>query len=330
MSGNGELLNIQRLSTHFPTENEAGVVSAVEAVNLKIGRGEIVGLVGESGCGKTVTALSIMRLIPSPGRIVDGEIWFEKENLMAKSESEMRKIRGNRISMIFQEPMSSLNPVLTIGEQIAEAIKWHQGLSKAQAKSKVVEMLELVGVPAPAIRVNEYPHQLSGGMRQRVMIAMALVCKPALLIADEPTTALDVTIQAQILGLMENLTRDLGTALLLITHDFGVVAEVCDQVAVMYAGSIVERTSTKALFNNPRHPYTRGLLDSIPRIDVDVERLQTIEGTVPNLARPPAGCRFHPRCPTTEEICGQQQPQMIEIEPGHWVRCWSTEGPGVL
>jgi ABC-type dipeptide/oligopeptide/nickel transport system ATPase component len=287
MSGNGELLNIQRLSTHFPTENGAGVVSAVEAVNLKIGRGEIVGLVGESGCGKTVTALSIMRLLPSPGRIVDGEIWFEKENLMAKSESEMRKIRGNRISMIFQEPMSSLNPVLTIGEQIAEAIKWHQGLSKAQAKSKVVEMLELVGVPAPKTRVNEYPHQLSGGMRQRVMIAMALVCKPALLIADEPTTALDVTIQAQILGLMENLTRDLGTALLLITHDFGVVAEVCDQVAVMYAGSIVERASTKALFNNPRHPYTRGLLDSIPRIDVDVERLQTIEGTVPNLARPP-------------------------------------------
>jgi oligopeptide/dipeptide ABC transporter ATP-binding protein len=328
MSGNGELLNIHRLSTHFPTEN--GGVRVVEAVDLEIGRGEIVGLVGESGCGKTVTALSIMRLIPSPGRMVDGEIWFEKENLIEKSEPEMRKIRGNRISMIFQEPMSSLNPVLTIGEQIAEAIKSHQGLSKAQANSKAVEMLELVGVPAPATRVNEYPHQLSGGMRQRVMIAMALACKPALLIADEPTTALDVTIQAQILGLMKSLTRDMGASLLLITHDFGVIAEVCDQVAVMYAGSIVERASTKALFGNPRHPYIRGLLNSVPRIDLDIERLETIEGTVPNPARLPAGCRFHPRCSTAEEICRQQKPRTVEVESGHWVRCWLAGRQGEL
>ncbi len=326
MSENRELLNIHGLSTHFFTEN--GVIRAVEAVDLKIGHGEIVGLVGESGCGKTVTALSIMRLIPSPGRMVDGEIWFEKENLIEKSEPEMRKIRGNRISMIFQEPMSSLNPVLTIGEQIAEAIKWHQGLSNAQAKSKAMEMLGLVGVPAPATRVSEYPHQLSGGMRQRVMIAMALACKPALLIADEPTTALDVTIQAQILGLMESLTRDLGTSLLLITHDFGVIAEVCDQVAVMYAGSIVERASTMALFGNSRHPYTWGLFNSIPRIDIDVERLKTIEGTVPDPAQPPTGCRFHPRCPITEEICRQRKPSMIEVESGHWVRCWSAETRG--
>jgi oligopeptide/dipeptide ABC transporter ATP-binding protein len=297
-------------------------------VDLKIDRGEIVGLVGESACGKTVTALSIMRLIPSPGRIVNGEIWFENENLIEKSEPEMRKIRGNRISMIFQEPMSSLNPVLTIGEQIAEAIKWHQGLNNVQAKSKAVEMLELVGIPTPVAKVNEYPHQLSGGMRQRVMIAMALACKPALLVADEPTTALDVTIQAQILRLLESLTREFGTSVLLISHDFGVIAEVCDQVAVMYAGSIVEHASAKVLFRNSCHPYTRGLFNSVPRLDIDVERLETIRGTAPNPAQPPTGCRFHPRCPITKEICRQQEPPMMEIESGHWMRCWSAERPG--
>jgi oligopeptide/dipeptide ABC transporter ATP-binding protein len=320
------LLSIHDLKTHFFTEE--GAVRAVDGVSLKIGRRETIGLVGESGCGKSVTALSIMRLVPSPGRIVDGEILFETENLLEKNEDEMRKIRGNRISMIFQEPMSSLNPVLTVGEQIAEVIRLHQGLSRSNAKRKAVEMLELVGISSPSTRVNEYPHQLSGGMRQRVMIAMALACKPALLIADEPTTALDVTIQAQILGLMESLTRDVGTSLLLITHDFGVIAELCDQVAVMYAGSIVERASTKALFSNPRHPYTRGLLDSIPRIDIDVKRLKAIEGSVPHPACLPAGCRFQPRCPAAEEICQQQQPQTLEVEPGHWVRCWSVKGLG--
>jgi peptide/nickel transport system ATP-binding protein len=326
MNENHELLNIRGLSIHFFTGNR--VVRAVEMVDLKIDRAEIVGLVGESACGKTVTALSIMRLIPGPGRIVGGEIWFENENLLEKSEPEMQKVRGNRISMIFQEPMSSLNPVLTVGEQIAEAIRWHQGLNNMQAKGKAMEMLKLVGIPAPAAKVSEYPHQLSGGMRQRVMIAMALACKPALLIADEPTTALDVTIQAQILRLLKSLTRELGTSVLLISHDFGVIAEVCDQVAVMYAGSIVERASTKVLFGNSCHPYTRGLFSSIPRIDIDVERLKTIEGTVPNPGQPPTGCRFHPRCPITTEICDQQEPPMMEIESGHWVRCWSAERLG--
>jgi oligopeptide/dipeptide ABC transporter ATP-binding protein len=326
MNENKGLLNISGLSVCFFTESE--VVRAVEAVELQIDHGEIVGLVGESACGKTVIALSIMRLIPSPGRIVGGEIWFENENLLEKSEPEMQKVRGNRISMIFQEPMSSLNPVLTVGEQIAEAIKWHQGLNNVQAKSKAVEMLELVGIPAPAAKGSEYPHQLSGGMRQRVMIAMALACKPALLIADEPTTALDVTIQAQILRLLESLTRELGTSVLLISHDFGVIAEVCDQVAVMYAGSIVERTSAKLLFRHSCHPYTRGLFSSIPRIDIDVERLKTIRGIVPNSAQPPTGCRFHPRCPITREICRQQEPPMMEIESGHWIRCWSAERLG--
>jgi oligopeptide/dipeptide ABC transporter ATP-binding protein len=326
MNENGELLNIRGLSVCFFTDNE--VVRVVEVVDLKIDRGEIVGLVGESACGKTMTALSIIRLLPNPGRIVDGEIWFEKENLIEKSEPEMRKIRGNRISMIFQEPMSSLNPVLTIGEQIAEAIKWHQGLSNARARSKAVEMLELVGIPAPAAKVSEYPHQLSGGMRQRVMIAMALACKPALLIADEPTTALDVTIQAQILRLLESLTRELGTSVLLISHDFGIIAEICDQVAVMYAGSIVEHASAKVLFSNSCHPYTRGLLNSIPRVDINVERLEIIKGTVPNPAQPPTGCRFHPRCPITKEICRLREPPMMEIESGHWMRCWSAERPG--
>jgi oligopeptide/dipeptide ABC transporter ATP-binding protein len=326
MNENGELLNVRGLSVRFFTENE--VVRAVEAVELQIDHGEIVGLVGESACGKTVTALSIMRLIPSPGRIVGGEIWFEKENLLKKSEPEMRNIRGNRISMIFQEPMSSLNPVLTIGEQVAEAIRWHQGLNNVQAKGKAVEMLELVGIPAPAAKVSEYPHQLSGGMRQRVMITMALACKPALLIADEPTTALDVTIQAQILRLLKSLTRELVTSVLLISHDFGVIAEICDQVAVMYAGSIVEHASAEVLFRNSCHPYTRGLFNSIPRIDIDVERLEIIRGTVPNPAQPPTGCRFHPRCPIIKEICRQQEPPMMEIESGHWMRCWSAERLG--
>jgi oligopeptide/dipeptide ABC transporter ATP-binding protein len=320
MSGSEELLNIHRLSTHFFTEN--GVVQAVEAVDLKIGRGEIVGLVGESGCGKTVTTLSIMRLLPSPGRIVNGEIWFEKENLIEKSEPEMRKIRGNRISMIFQEPMSSLNPVLTIGEQIAEVIKSHQGLSRAQAKNMAVEMLELVGVPAAATRVNEYPHQLSGGMRQRVMIAMALACKPALLIADEPTTALDVTIQAQVLDLMRDLQKKFHTAIMLITHDLGVVAEMCDEVVVMYLGRVVEHAKVRPIFHDPKHPYTQGLLRSIPSLASRKQRLEPIKGVVPDPLNAPPGCPFHPRCPHEMEICRREMPPLKEVAPDHQAACW--------
>ncbi len=320
MSGSEELLNIHRLSTHFFTEN--GVVRAVEAVDLKIGRGEIVGLVGESGCGKTVTTLSIMRLLPSPGRIVNGEIWFEKENLIEKSEPEMRKIRGNRISMIFQEPMSSLNPVLTIGEQIAEVIKSHQGLSRAQAKNMAVEMLDLVGVPAAATRVNEYPHQLSGGMRQRVMIAMALACKPALLIADEPTTALDVTIQAQVLDLMRDLQKKFHTAIMLITHDLGVVAEMCDEVVVMYLGRVVEHAKVRPIFHDPKHPYTQGLLRSIPSLASRKQRLEPIKGVVPDPLNAPPGCPFHPRCPHEMEICRREMPPLKEVAFDHQAACW--------
>ncbi len=314
------MLSIYGLRTHFFTEE--GVVRAVDGVNLKIGRKETIGLVGESGCGKSVTALSIMRLVPSPGRIVDGRMLFEYEDILKKSEDEMGDIRGNKISMIFQEPMSSLNPVLTIGEQIAEVIRLHQGLSNSNAKTKAVEMLELVEMPSPLTKLNEYPHQLSGGMRQRVMIAMALSCNPSLLIADEPTTALDVTIQAQILELMKNLIKDFDSSLLLITHDFGIVAELCDKIAVMYAGNIVEQAHTKILFKNPKHPYTLGLFNSVPKIDVDVKRLKVIDGAVPNLANPPTGCKFHPRCPYVREICKKQKPQLVEVEPRHLVSCW--------
>ena len=320
------LLSIRNLRTYFFTED--GVVKAVDGISLEIGKREAVGLVGESGCGKTVTALSIMRLVPPPGRIVGGEILFKGEDLLKKSEDEMRKIKGNRISMIPQDSVSSLNPVLTIGEQIAEVIRLHQGLNRWEAKRKVVEMLELVGIPSPSKRVDEYPHQLSGGMRQRVMIAMALACNPELIIADEPTTALDVTIQAQILEVMKNMIKDLGCSLLLITHDFGVIAEMCDKVAVMYTGNIVEYAPTKVLFKNPKHPYTHGLLNSIPKIDADVERFEVIDGTVPNLVDPPTGCKFHPRCPYAREICSKQKPQLVEVESGHFVSCWMYKQNG--
>ena len=314
------LLSIRNLRTYFFTED--GIVKAVDGISLEIDKKEAVGLVGESGCGKTVTALSIMRLVPPPGKIVSGKILFKGEDLLKKSEDEMRKIRGNRISMIPQDSVSSLNPVLTIGEQIAEVIRLHQGLNRREAKRKVVEMLELVGIPSPSKRMNEYPHQLSGGMRQRVMIAMALACNPELIIADEPTTALDVTIQAQILDVMKNMIKEFGCSLLLITHDFGVVAEMCDKVIVMYAGNIVEYAHTKALFKNPKHPYTHGLLNSIPKIDANIKRFKAIDGTVPNLIDPPAGCKFHPRCPYAREICSKQKPQIVEVEPGHFVSCW--------
>jgi oligopeptide/dipeptide ABC transporter ATP-binding protein len=316
-----KLVDIRNLKTYFYTED--GVVPAVDGVDLYVKRGETLGVVGESGCGKSVTSLSVMRLIASPpGKIVDGEILFEGEDLVKKSEAEMRKIRGNDISMIFQEPMTSLNPVYTIGDQIGEAIVLHQGLSKKEALDKAVEMLRLVGIPLPERRVHEYPHQLSGGMRQRVMIAMALSCNPKLLIADEPTTALDVTIQAQILELMKKLKKELGMAIMLITHDLGVVAEMCERVVVMYGGKVVEEGDAVSIFKSPLHPYTEGLLQSIPRMDEDVDRLHVIEGVVPNPLHLPEGCRFHPRCPYAIEKCKASQPPLEQVAPGRYVACF--------
>ncbi|HLO04586.1 MAG TPA: ABC transporter ATP-binding protein [Symbiobacteriaceae bacterium] len=316
-----KLVEIRNLRTHFHTED--GIVPAVDGVNFYIKRGETLGVVGESGCGKSVTSLSVMRLIPNPpGKIVEGEILFEGQDLVKKSESEMRKIRGNDISMIFQEPMTSLNPVYTIGDQIAEAIQLHQGLNQREAIDKAVEMLRLVGIPLPERRVKEYPHQLSGGMRQRVMIAMALSCNPKLLIADEPTTALDVTIQAQILELMKKLKKELGMAIMLITHDLGVVAEMCERVIVMYGGKVVEEADAVSLFKSPLHPYTEGLLRSIPRMDEDVEKLHVIEGVVPNPLHLPEGCRFHPRCPYAIDKCKESQPELEQVAPGRYVACF--------
>jgi len=315
------LVDIRNLKTYFYTED--GVVPAVDGVDMYVKRGETLGVVGESGCGKSVTSLSVMRLIASPpGKIVEGEILFQGEDLLKKSEAEMRKIRGNDISMIFQEPMTSLNPVYTIGDQISEAIMLHQGLNKKDATEKAVEMLRLVGIPLPERRVNEYPHQLSGGMRQRVMIAMALSCNPKLLIADEPTTALDVTIQAQILELMKKLKKELGMAIMLITHDLGVVAEMCERVVVMYGGKVVEEGDAVSIFKSPLHPYTEGLLQSIPRMDEDVDRLHVIEGVVPNPLHLPEGCRFHPRCPYAIEKCKASQPPLEQVAPGRYVACF--------
>ncbi|MEC9488170.1 MAG: ABC transporter ATP-binding protein, partial [Halanaerobium sp.] len=294
------LIEVRGLQTYFYTED--GVVKAVDGVDFEIYKGETLGVVGESGCGKSVTSLSIMRLIPNPpGKIVGGDILFEGDSLLKKSESEMRKIRGNDISMIFQEPMTSLNPVYTVGDQIAEAIILHQKVSKKEAIERAVEMLRKVGIPLPEQRVNEYPHQLSGGMRQRVMIAMALSCNPKMLIADEPTTALDVTIQAQILELMNELKNEFDASIMMITHDLGVIAEVADRVAVMYAGKIVEYSDAVSIFKNPKHPYTWGLLKSIPRLDKTTERLMNIEGVVPNPLFFPDGCKFHTRCPFADD-----------------------------
>jgi oligopeptide/dipeptide ABC transporter ATP-binding protein len=285
-------------------------------------KGRTLGIVGESGCGKSVTSLSILRLVEQPaGKIVGGEILFRGEDLLKKSDPEMRQIRGNEISMIFQEPMTSLNPVFTIGDQIGEVLRLHQGLDKQAAQTKAVDMLRLVGIPLPQQRVREYPHQLSGGMRQRVMIAMALACNPALLIADEPTTALDVTIQAQILELMKELKDRLGTSIMLITHDLGVVAEVADEVMIMYAGKVVEHGSVGRVFREPMHPYTRGLMGSIPDITAEVEELETIEGLVPNIYAMPQGCRFHPRCKLAMEKCTGTLPALVDLGD-HKVRCF--------
>jgi len=318
------LLKVINLKTYFFTDE--GVVKAVDDVDLEIYKGETLGIVGESGCGKSVTALSILRLIPSPpGKIVGGQILFRGQELLKLSNSEMRKIRGNEISMIFQEPMTSLNPVFTIGNQIAEAIQLHQGLSKKASLEKAVDMLKLVGIPSPERRVKEYPHQLSGGMRQRAMIAMALSCNPSLLIADEPTTALDVTIQAQILDLMTNLKKDFDMAVMLITHDLGIIAETAARVVVMYAGKVVEEADVYSIFEDPKHPYTQGLLRSIPRPDLGMTkeaRLQEIPGIVPSLAELPQGCAFNPRCPKVMDICRKETPELKEVKPGHKVRCW--------
>ncbi|MDD4570048.1 MAG: ABC transporter ATP-binding protein [Tepidanaerobacteraceae bacterium] len=314
------LVEVKNLKTYFYTED--GIVPAVDGVDFQIQKGETLGIVGESGCGKSVTSLSLLRLVPNPpGKIVDGEIFFRGENILNKTESEMRKIRGNDISMIFQEPMTSLNPVFTIGEQIAEAIELHQGLSKKEAIDKTIEMLNLVGIPSAEKRVNDFPHQMSGGMRQRIMIAMALSCNPSLLIADEPTTALDVTIQAQILELMKDLKERLGTAIMLITHDLGVIAEMAENVMVMYAGKVVEYADVRTVFKEPKHPYTIGLMGSIPRLDQPKEKLYVIEGTVPNPFDMPKGCRFHPRCPEAKEICSNREPELV-VTNGHQVRCW--------
>jgi len=295
---------------------------AVDGVSLTLGPGEVLGIVGESGCGKTLTALSILRLIPNPpGRIAGGQILFRGQDLAHASEKAMNQIRGKEISMIFQEPMTALNPVFKIGEQIGETMRVHDGLTRAQARSGALQMLERVGISNPAQRLGQYPHELSGGMRQRVMIAIALACRPQILIADEPTTALDVTIQAQILLLLRELQSELGMAVVLITHDLGVVAQVVDRVAVMYAGRIVEEGSATAVFERPSHPYTRLLLESIPTLDQQQDRLQTIPGMVPSLSNLPTGCRFHPRCPDVRPACLAAAPASFEVAPGHRAAC---------
>ena len=320
-----ELLKIRNLETHFSTHE--GTVKAVNRISFTINKGQTLGLVGESGCGKSVTALSIMRLVPSPpGKIVGGEISFEGQDLLELDEKEMRKIRGKKISMIFQEPMTSLDPVFTIGHEIVESIQLHQGLKKEEATEKAIEALKIVGMPDAGKRMNNYPHELSGGMRQRAMIAMALSCNPTLLIADEPTTALDVTIQAQILRLIHELKEEFDASVMLITHDLGVIAEMCDYVAVMYAGHIVESSDVDTLFRNPLHPYTKGLNKSIPRLDVETERLDTIRGLVPNLLDLPPGCPFHPRCDLSLRKCAEEVPELLEVEDLHLVRCHLVRG----
>ncbi len=316
---NEPLLELRGLAVDFATDD--GTVHAVDGLDLALGRGRTLGLVGESGCGKSVTSLAIMGLLPPENSKVRGEIVFEGRNLLTLEPRLMRDLRGARLAMIFQEPMTSLNPAYTIGDQIVEAIQRHQGLDAAAARTRAIDMLKLVRIPSPEKRVDDYPHKLSGGMRQRAMIAMALACGPQLLIADEPTTALDVTIQAQILDLMRGLRRDTGTAIVLITHDLGVVAEMADDVAVMYAGQIVERAAVRDLFARPEHPYTVGLLGSIPRLDGRRERLPSIEGRVPDMSRPPPGCRFAARCPFVEPECRTTAPMLIEVAPGHLSRC---------
>ncbi len=316
----GPLLEVSDLRTSFKTDD--GIVVAVDGVNLEVFKGESLGIVGESGCGKSVTSMSIMRLLKTPPAKIEGKILFEGKDLLSMSMDEMRKIRGNEIAMIFQEPMTSLNPIFTCGRQISEAIQIHQGLSKLESHKKAIEMLKLVGISLPEKRVNEYPHQLSGGMRQRVMIAIALSCHPKLLIADEPTTALDVTIQAQILSLIKGLRKELGMAMVLITHDLGVVAEMTERVIVMYAGQIVEEADVHSLFKKPQHPYTIGLLNSIPKMDGKVDELKIIPGVVPHPLEMPKGCRFAPRCDFAINICKEKPPELTKTASNTVVRCW--------
>ena len=322
------LLSIQNLKVTFQIYE--GVVQAVDDVTMDIGAGETVGLVGESGCGKSVTALSILQLLPRGSARIEGRILFEGQNLLDAGESELRSLRGNAISMIFQEPMTSLNPVLTVGRQIEEAIILHQGLCMSDARMKAVEMLRLVQIPAPEARVREYPHRLSGGMRQRAMIAMALSCRPRLLLADEPTTALDVTIQAQILELMENLKEQIGMAILLITHDLGLIAQMASRVIVMYAGQVIEEGPVMDIFHDPLHPYTRGLLGSIPvlgrKFTAGRRQLEEIPGIVPSLFDMPSGCRFNLRCPNRMDVCREKQSPMIQLGPHRRVMCWLKAG----
>jgi oligopeptide/dipeptide ABC transporter ATP-binding protein len=318
------LLEVRNLKTYFYTDD--GVVKAVDGVDFYVRPGEVLGLVGESGCGKSVTSLSIMRLIGMPGKIVEGEIIFEGKDLVKASEEDMIQMRGNRISMIFQQPQTALNPVFKVGNQIAEVLSIHQGMGREAGLARAIELLQMVGIPEPARRAEAYPHELSGGMAQRVMIAMGLACIPQLLIADEPTTALDVTIQAQILDLMRNLRKNIGTAIILITHDLGVVSDMCERVAVMYAGQIVEQADVQTIFARPLHPYTQGLIGSIPILGKLKERLEVIPGSVPNLVNLPPGCRFASRCRAREEhgleICTQRIPDLLETEQDHKVRCW--------
>ncbi len=323
-----ELINIVNLQTQFKTDGK--IVRAVDNISFSLQEKETVAIVGESGSGKSVTSLSIMRLIPNPpGEIVGGQIIFHGEDLLTLPEKRMREIRGNKISMIFQEPMTSLNPVHRIGDQIAEAIILHQGLKKQEAWERAVDLLRTIGIPSPEKRAFDYPHQLSGGMRQRVMIAMALSCRPDLLIADEPTTALDVTIQAQILDLMRKMREDFGMAIMLITHDLAVVAEMADRVIVMYAGQVMEEAPVEQLFEKPLHPYTIGLLRSIPKLDGDHNRLYVIEGSVPDLSLLPPGCSFHPRCPNAGPRCSRERPSLLKMSDGRQVCCWLHTAEGV-
>jgi len=323
-----KLLKVRNLSTHFFTPD--GVVQAVDDVSFELGYGETLGLVGESGCGKSVTALSIARLVPNPpGRIVAGEVIFDGIDVLKMNDDEMRHLRGKEIGFIFQDPLTSLNPTLTIGYQIAESIRQHMGLSSAAAKDRVAELLGKVGIPRARDRLNDYPHQFSGGMRQRVMIAIALACDPKLILADEPTTALDVTIQAQILELIERLSDEFHTAVLMITHDLGIAAGMCDRVNVMYAGRIVETAKVDELFEKPRMPYSWGLLDSLPRLDdVRGDRLRTIEGLPPLLIQPPDACRFEPRCRFARDICREDEPDLTQRGDSHYARCWATQPDG--
>jgi oligopeptide transport system ATP-binding protein len=316
-----KLLDVKNLKTSFYTH--VGEVQAVRGVSFSLNKGEALGIVGESGSGKSVTSMSIMKLLQFPGKIKDGEILFKGEDLVKKSEKHMMSIRGNEIAMIFQDPMTSLNPVYTVGDQIMEAIIRHQGLSKQKAKKKAIEMLKLVGIPSPEKRVDNYPHEFSGGMRQRAMIAIALSCQPDLLIADEPTTALDVTIQAQILELMKDLKEKINTSIILITHDLGVVADVCSRIIVMYGGLVMEEGTAEEIFYDPKHPYTMGLLKSIPRLDLgQKKRLVPIEGSPPDLLKPPKGCPFAARCPYAMRICVEERPPYFYVNEGHRSMCW--------